>query len=291
MTTFALEPTAYAQPELEVRLHEVLLPTVSVSGFALADVSREALVQGLVDGWQRSSRAVTCFALHVGGLRMHADETFVKTMNSSAVTYADGVSAVMLARLEGAVAIERAPTTDLGWALVAELSERLGRRAKVALIGGRPGLALQAAAAIAQAASADVVYTSNGYQRDWSRTLAHLRRSKPDLIFVGLGMPLEAEWVIRHESELPASLVVTCGGWFGFLAGEETRAPVAMQRMGLEWTWRFAQSPRRLASRYVHGSWVLLRLMAQARLRQRAQQAEPVAPYSVPSRESSAIQL
>ena len=47
---------------------------------------------------------------------------------------------------------------------------------------------------------------------------------------------------------------MTCGGWFGFVVGDEQRAPEWMQRIGMEWTWRLAQSPRRLAKRYALGA-------------------------------------
>ena len=61
-------------------------------------------------------------------------------------------------------------------------------------------------------------------------------------------------WAVQHRTELATGLVLTCGGWLGFLVGQEARAPVIAQRLGLEWAFRLLQSPRRLASRYLRGA-------------------------------------
>jgi N-acetylglucosaminyldiphosphoundecaprenol N-acetyl-beta-D-mannosaminyltransferase len=61
-------------------------------------------------------------------------------------------------------------------------------------------------------------------------------------------------WVKEWSQHLPPKLVLTCGGWFGFLAGEERRAGRALKRSGLEWVARLSQSPRKLGPRYIHGA-------------------------------------
>jgi N-acetylglucosaminyldiphosphoundecaprenol N-acetyl-beta-D-mannosaminyltransferase len=47
---------------------------------------------------------------------------------------------------------------------------------------------------------------------------------------------------------------MTCGGWFGFITRDEKRAPQWVCNAGLEWTYRLAQSPRRLVKRYAKGA-------------------------------------
>ena len=60
------------------------------------------------------------------------------------------------------------------------------------------------------------------------------------------------KWAVRHFEHLPQCLVVTCGGWFGHLVGEERRAPEVLQQFGGEWMYRMVQQPR-LAPRYAQG--------------------------------------
>ncbi|WP_237216772.1 WecB/TagA/CpsF family glycosyltransferase, partial [Falsiroseomonas oryziterrae] len=54
-----------------------------------------------------------------------------------------------------------------------------------------------------------------------------------------------------------------------FLSGEERRAPRPLQRAGLEWAWRLAQDPRRLARRYLVEDPVLLSLLWREKARRR----------------------
>lgn len=212
----------------------------------------------------KTRRPLIALALHVGGLRLHNQPAFVRAFNSADVGYADGIGAVALARAGGARRIGRAPTTDLGWKVLHRWALASSEPVRVALIGGPPGLAARAAQALVGGVGVQVVLAVDGYREDWDEQLELLRKARPHVLFVGMGMPREAHWVADHRDSLPPCLVMTCGGWFGFLAGEERRAPRIVQRAGLEWTWRLAQQPRRLVSRYAGGLFALVPLIARA---------------------------
>lgn len=229
-------------------------PVVPVGPFNVADASTEHVVDALADlAVEESAECRVAFALHVGGLNQSRLMPFVECLAKADLVYADGASIVLLARAAGARTIERSPTTDVGAAVLERLARRWGRRVKVAMIGGPAGLAQSAGEALARSAPADVVFTCDGYAQSWEPRLADLRRASPDVVYVGLGMPLEAQWVQAQRSLLPAALVMTCGGWFSFLSGEEHRAPRLLQNWHLEWSWRLAQSPTRLLPRYLQG--------------------------------------
>jgi N-acetylglucosaminyldiphosphoundecaprenol N-acetyl-beta-D-mannosaminyltransferase len=68
-------------------------------------------------------------------------------------------------------------------------------------------------------------------------------------LFVGLGCPKQEEWMIDHRDRIPAVLLAV-GAAFDFLAGTKPQAPRWMMRTGLEWVFRLACEPRRLAGRY-----------------------------------------
>jgi hypothetical protein len=66
-----------------------------------------------------------------------------------------------------------------------------------------------------------------------------------------MGKPREQLFAQRYRAELSGiAWLKTCGGLFDFLAGNNRRAPMWMQHGGLEWLFRLAQEPRRLAWRY-----------------------------------------
>jgi len=229
---------------------------VEVGPFLVDDYSRDDVVERGVDlAVGAQARPALMYALHVGGLNARRDEAFVEEMNEADLVYADGGSVVLLARLAGAVRMERAPTTDIGWDILRRFAEREGRRPRLALVGGTPGLAEQAGETLEAARVGEVVFTSDGYAHDWRAVVRDLARTEPDVCIVGLGAPSEMLWARAWADELPPSLVMTCGGWFGFLAGEEKRAPRVLRLPGLEWISRVAQSPRRLSQRYARGIW------------------------------------
>ena len=80
--------------------------------------------------------------------------------------------------------------------------------------------------------------------------LADLARAKPDLVYVALGAPKQEHVIARLRSHLPAAWWIGVGISLSFAGGLRRRAPVWMQRVGLEWLHRVFQEPRRLARRY-----------------------------------------
>lgn len=230
-----------------------------VASICVADLTQEEVVSTAAQPACEKARLV--YALHVGGLLHLGDDDFVAAMENADLVYADGVAVVLLARAAGAGRLERAATTDIGIPVITHLAQELGRTVRIGLVGGPPGLAERAGTALEAAADAEVVLTADGYFDADEALLVSLRECKPDLVVVGLGMPYEAKWTFSHRKALPAAVILTCGGWFGFLAGEERRAPAALQRAGLEWTYRLRQDFSRLFPRYGRGAVAVARLL------------------------------
>lgn len=249
---------------------------VRIDPFWVCDEAVPDMVGHIVQGALAvaGTRPYVAFALHVGGLNARAEVDFRAAMAAADAIYADGMSVVWLARLAGARRLQRAGTTDLGWDLMREMGQALGRPARVALVGGPQGLTERAGRVLAAGAGVQVVAAEHGYHDDWSPVLERVRAAGCDVLIVGMGAPREMTWVHRHRAELPPCLVLTCGGWFSFLTQDEKRAPLWMQKTGLEWSYRVAQAPRRLAGRYAVGAITTARLaLPQLRQRRRAHEA------------------
>lgn len=84
-----------------------------------------------------------------------------------------------------------------------------------------------------------------------------IRRSGATLVWVGLGTPKQDWEVNRIARSLPVTALAV-GAAFDFLAGTKDQAPVWMQRSGLEWSYRLAHEPTRLAKRYLWGNPVFV---------------------------------
>jgi len=81
--------------------------------------------------------------------------------------------------------------------------------------------------------------------------ILEINRSNADIVWCGLGAPKQELWMHRFAQELDGAVVLGVGAAFDFLAGKKRRAPLWMQRSGLEWLYRLASEPRRLGLRYM----------------------------------------
>lgn len=240
-------------------------PRVWVGPFRVVDLGRSQVVSHIAS-YAATGAAQLMSHLHVGSLNHWRDESFVAAINDSTVVYADGMATVVVAKSAGSRQIQRAGLTDIGEEIVAAVGDRLQRPVRVALVGGPSGLAARAARVLSERHGTETVYTDHGYHgdADWDPVLDQLRAARPDIVFVGLGMPSEAHWMQRHRESLPPALIIAAGGYFGHLVGDEHRAPEWAQRAGVEWVWRLAHDPKKL-SRYASGIVTTGRLALRAR--------------------------
>jgi N-acetylglucosaminyldiphosphoundecaprenol N-acetyl-beta-D-mannosaminyltransferase len=93
-----------------------------------------------------------------------------------------------------------------------------------------------------------------------------INKSAADIIWIGLSTPKQELWMARHRHRLSAPVLIGVGAAFDFHAGLLRRAPRWLQRTGLEWAFRLAIEPRRLAKRYLLNNPAFLALLAGEKL-------------------------
>ncbi|GAA3312242.1 WecB/TagA/CpsF family glycosyltransferase [Arthrobacter ramosus] len=96
--------------------------------------------------------------------------------------------------------------------------------------------------------------------------VAWLAEFRPQLVLLGLGMPLQESVLHRRLDELPPAVYCAVGGAIEQLAGLQKLAPRWLGRLGLEWAWRLVLHPGRVAYRVFGEPWVLLGLLVRRRL-------------------------
>lgn len=135
---------------------------------------------------------------------------------------------------------------------------------RVFYLGGAPGVPELAAERIRARYPGSVIGGRNGYfdaaegSSDNAAVLAEINAFKPDIVFVGMGMPRQELWIERHFDKIERGVVFSVGAAFDYEAGVQMAAPRWLSRIGLEWAFRLVTSPRRLASRYLVEPWSLL---------------------------------
>lgn len=176
---------------------------------------------------------------------------------TSDIITADGMSVVWASRCSrnfGAGLVERVTGIDT----MTELSQRAAQKGyRVFLLGAAPGVA-QAAAHQLQCVypGLRVVGCHDGYFPDSEsiRVASMIQESRPDILFVAMGSPKQEHWLATYGAQTGAAFCIGVGGSFDHIAGRVRRAPRWMQKVGLEWLFRFAQEPRRLWRRYLIGN-------------------------------------
>lgn len=86
------------------------------------------------------------------------------------------------------------------------------------------------------------------------------------IVLVGMGMPLQETWIMKHRHLLEGKVVANVGGCFDYYAGAQKLAPRWMGQMGIEWLYRLAASPTRLGYRYLVEPFKLAAVLTRARL-------------------------
>jgi N-acetylglucosaminyldiphosphoundecaprenol N-acetyl-beta-D-mannosaminyltransferase len=165
---------------------------------------------------------------------------------------ADGMPVIWAARLLGIHAPERVAGADL----VPALAERAAQKGfSIYFYGAAPGVAQRAADILKQrfpgvrvAGVCSPPFTK--IEQTDPEIIEAIRAASPDILFVALGHPKQERWIQMYREKLGVPLLMGVGASLDFLAGEQKRAPLWMQQIGLEWLFRLLQEPRRLWQRY-----------------------------------------
>lgn len=88
--------------------------------------------------------------------------------------------------------------------------------------------------------------------------IARVRKAKPDVLFVGLSCPKQEIWIAQNLKKLNVPVALGVGAAFNFLSGQLSRAPLFMQKIGMEWLYRFLTEPKRMWKRYVIGNSIFI---------------------------------
>jgi len=238
---------------------------VRVLGVDIAHVTRARLERYGIDSLDREGTTLL-YAIHLVGVNiLGGDPDYERALANADLVHADGTSVMLAVRAAGHRLPERIATQDFMYRVIEHCA---AHDHPIFLLGGEPGLAQRAADELARRYPAlKVAGARDGYFTDaeGGDVAEQIRASGAHLVLVGMGCPREQIWADRHGAASGVRLLMTVGGTFGYIVGEESRAPRWVQKTALEWAWRMAQDPRRLAKRYLGGIPQLTRQVRRAR--------------------------
>lgn len=177
----------------------------------------------------------------------------------------DGMPLVWMARRLGYALEPRHRVTYVDW--IGELAQRAAASGwRLFYLGGREGIAANAAERLRRRAPGLQIETRPGFfdaapgSPENLAVLAAIRDFAPHVLLVGMGMPRQERWILDNLERLEANVLLNAGACFDYVAGAARTPPRWAGRIGLEWLFRLAREPRRLARRYLVEPWFILRL-------------------------------
>ncbi|MFO7947580.1 MAG: WecB/TagA/CpsF family glycosyltransferase [Armatimonadota bacterium] len=181
-----------------------------------------------------------------GIMRARDDEQMQQIMNNADLVTADGAGVVLAARLLNLAIPTRVAGCDMISRICAVAAD-MGR--SVYLLGAAPGVAQKAADNLCQQIpDLQIAGTHHGYfdEDEEEQIIEEIRQTRPAALFVALGAPKQEKWIVKHMERLGVPVCIGIGGSFDVIAGVKQRAPVWMQRAGLEWLYRTMKEPKRV---------------------------------------------
>jgi N-acetylglucosaminyldiphosphoundecaprenol N-acetyl-beta-D-mannosaminyltransferase len=209
----------------------------------------------MLDGWRAQGRRDYVCVVSVHGLVVsQRDPEIRNALNRCGMATEDGMPLVWWSRLAGHAQARRVCGSDL---LDHMCAAGVQRQYRHYFYGGSPAVVQQLAERLRQRHPGMIIAGTHSppfrklTEAEDAADIAAINAARPDFVWVGLGMPKQEKWMVSHLGKIEAAALIGVGAAFDFHAGTKPRAPGWMQRAGLEWLFRLACEPRRLAHRYL----------------------------------------
>lgn len=180
------------------------------------------------------------------------NKKYDSALREADIVHADGMSIVFASRLfTNKKILERSATTDMFYDIT---NEAIKNDLSFFVLGGAEELNNRSVDAMRNLyPNLRIVGRHHGYfsAEENDSICSLINETKPDILWVGLGKPYQEVWCHQNRDKLSnVGCIKTCGGLFSFLTGDAKRAPIWMQKFGLEWLFRLLNDPQRLFVRY-----------------------------------------
>jgi N-acetylglucosaminyldiphosphoundecaprenol N-acetyl-beta-D-mannosaminyltransferase len=212
-------------------------------------------ILGQVQDWSAGVERRTVLYANAHSLNSACEDVRLWSALSRAdLVYADGVGVVWASRILGGCRLVKMTGADWVWPFCAWAQDHA---VSIYILAGRPGIAEEAGKVLLQRYPHLKIFgCADGFfqQKSEADVIREINRLRPQVLFVGLGTPLQEHWLAVHRPDLEVPLCWAVGALFDYVAGYERRVPAWMYALGLEWFWRLWLDPRGKWRRYLLGN-------------------------------------
>lgn len=227
--------------------------TITILGVPIDRITRDeagSITENLIKESNKSCKMI--FAPNVEFI-MYAqkDEEYFNILKQSSLSTPDSIGVIIGAKLQKKSFKERIPGQSY-FRKIIELSNEKGY--SIYMLGGKPGIAEIAKENLETIfPNVNIVGTHHGYfdENEEKEVIKEINRLEPNVLFVALGAPKQEKWIYEHRNELKVDVAAGQGGTYDYEAGRIKRAPVFIQKIGMEWFWRLCREPSRIKRQLV----------------------------------------
>ncbi|GGB06399.1 WecB/TagA/CpsF family glycosyltransferase [Puia dinghuensis] len=198
---------------------------------------------------------------------MQKDPQLRESVVNADIINADGQGVVWASKLLGKPLKERVAGIDLMEELVGLASRN---HYKVFFFGAKEEIVRSVVQHYSELYSPDIIAgCRNGYfKKEEESTIARqIADSGANILFVAISSPTKENFLYQNREVLRrVNFIMGVGGSFDVVSGLVKRAPMWMQKVGLEWLFRVYQEPRRMFKRYLVGNARFLALVLKYKL-------------------------
>ncbi|MEX0681390.1 MAG: WecB/TagA/CpsF family glycosyltransferase [Balneolales bacterium] len=233
---------------------------VTIAGVKVSNYSLHELLEA-IEWYVKTDHPALMLSANVHSINLaNKHPWFMKLINSAEIVRNDSAGVLLAGKILRSPVKARLTWADFGW-LLAEFCER--KKLTLFFLGNNPGIPEKARDNLKRKhPELMVAGTHHGYFKKWDEEneniIQMINRCSPDILIIGLGMPLQEKWILENKEKLKAGIIMTGGNCFTYLAGLEQRAPKWMYKNGMEWLYRFLKEPFRMFSRYIIGNPLFL---------------------------------
>lgn len=247
-------------------MHKTDLLSIAISTGTYQD-----FVSGILEMAASSLSDYVCVANVHMTVEAHQNAAFSSIIKNAAIVTPDGKPLTWALRFLKGIRQERVAGMDL---LPDLLESAAARGLTVFFYGGTPETLEKTSQVLAQRyPKLSIGGTYSPPFRKLSAAeeeddISRINQSGARLVFVVLGCPKQEKWMASMKGRVNA-VMIGVGGALPVLVGDQKRAPVWMQKAGMEWLYRLAQEPRRLFKRYLITNSIFLFMFFRAAFQQK----------------------
>ena len=198
---------------------------------------------------------------------MQSDEQLKESVNGSDLINADGQAVIWASKFLGKPLKERVAGIDLMTNLVKLASSK---SYKIFFLGAKEEIVKKVVSVYSDKYSPNIIagYRNGYFKKEDELAIAkQISDSGAQILFVAISSPVKEIFLYENKSSLKnLNFIMGVGGSFDVVAGKVKRAPLWMQKHGLEWFYRFLQEPKRMWKRYLVGNIKFLILVFKEKL-------------------------